>query len=236
VATGLYVLLLLLPLLIVAVADSITLLTRFVRHLNAGRSYYPEDTVQMFARALGPEHAGLWAHRFAARPQDRGRAAADGGDDFLVHTLLDDWIDVRVVARRSAPVARLVIGPFVVIALLVVARSRLFDNWALTPAIAVGVSFYVAVLIGLTLLLKQSAENTRRRALASMQADLRWLAGSGKPRADLVEAFKRLIAQVENESEGAFAPFFDQPLLKAMLVPLGGAGGTQLFDYLLLGR
>ena len=25
-------------------------------------------------------------------------------------------------------------------------------------------------------------------------------------------------------------------LLKAMLVPLGGAGGAQLFDYLLLGR
>ena len=47
---------------------------------------------------------------------------------------------------------------------------------------------------------------------------------------------KRLIAQVENEQRGAFASFFDQPLLKAVLVPLGGAGGTQLFDYLLLGR
>lgn len=236
VATGLYALLFLLPLLIVTVADSITLLYRFVKHLNAGRSYYPDETVQMVSRALGAEHAALWAERFAARPQDRGRTAAQGGDDFVMHTLLDDWIDVRVVARRSAPVARLVIWPFVVLALLVVARSRLFDNWALTPAIAVGVSFYVAVLIGLTLLLKQAAENTRRRALASMQADLRWLAGSGKPRADLVEPFKRLIAQVENETEGAFAPFFDQPLLKAMLVPLGGAGGTQLFDYLLLGR
>ncbi|WP_343625451.1 hypothetical protein [Roseateles puraquae] len=236
VAAGLYALLFLLPLLIVTVADSITLLYRFVKHLNAGRSYYPEATLQNVARALGPEHAALWAERFAARPQDRGRTAAEGGDDFTVHTLLDDWIDVRVVARRSAPVARLVIWPFVVLALLVVARSRLFDNWALTPAIAVGVSFYVAVLIGLTLLLKQAAENTRRRALASMQADLRWLAGSGKPRADLVEPFKRLIVQVENETEGAFASFFDQPLLKAMLVPLGGAGGTQLFDYLLLGR
>lgn len=236
VATGLYALLFLLPLLIVTVADSITLLYRFVTHLNAGRSYYPEATVQMMARALGAEHAALWSERFAARPQDRGRTAAEGGDDFTVHTLLDDWIDVRVVACRSAPVARLVIWPFVVLALLVVARSRLFDNWALTPAIAVGVSFYVAVLIGLTLLLKQAAENTRRRALASMQADLRWLAGSGKPRADLVEPFKRLIAQVEAENVGAFASFFEQPLLKAMLVPLGGAGGTQLFDYLLLGR
>lgn len=231
VTVTLYATMLLLPLLIVAVADATLLLTRFVRHLNAGRSFYPDDTIESFARSLGQEHAGLWSERFNARPEERSRP---GG--FAVHTLLDDWIDVQLVAQRSGPVARLVIGPFIVLALLVVARSRLFDNWALTPAIAVGVSFYVAALIGLTLWLKQSAESTRRRAVASMQADLRWLAGSGKPRADLVEPFKRLIAQVENEQQGAFASFFDQPLLKAMLVPLGGAGGTQLFDYLLLGR
>ncbi|MEO6280255.1 hypothetical protein [Roseateles sp.] len=232
VKATLYVILLMLPLLIVAVADAIVLLVRFVRHLNVGRSFYPDTTIDMFAKGLGEEQQALWAQRFCARPEER----SNGGGGFAMHTLLDDWIDVQVVARRSAPIARLVIGPFVVLALLVVARSRLFDNWALTPAIAVGVSFYVAALIGLTILLKQAAEKTRRRALESMQADLRWLAGSGKPLADLVEPFKRLIAQVENNQHGAFASFFDQPLLKAMLVPLGGAGGTQLFDYLLLGR
>ncbi|WP_457355848.1 hypothetical protein [Roseateles sp. P5_D6] len=232
VSATLYAILLLLPLLIVAVADATVLLVRFVHHMNAGRTFYPESTIEMFAKSLGEEHRALWAQRFSARPEDRSK---DGGG-FAVHTLLDDWIDIQVVARRSTPVARLVIGPFVVLALLVVARSRLFDNWSLTPAIAVGVSFYIAALIGLTLLLKRAAETTRRRALASMQADLRWLAGSGKPLSDLVEPYKRLIASVENEQCGAFASFFDQPLLKAILVPLGGAGGTQLFDYLLLGR
>lgn len=232
VKVTLYAALLLLPLLIVAVADATVLLTRFVRHLNAGRSFYPPETIAQFANALGDEHKALWAQRFCAKPEDRSK----DGSGFAMHTLLDDWIDVQVVARRSTPVARLVIGPFVVLALLVVARSRLFDNWALTPAIAVGVSFYIAVLIGLTVLLKQAAENTRGRALESMQADLRWMAGSGAPLNGLVEPFKRLIAQVENEQHGAFASFFDQPLLKAILVPLGGAGGTQLFDYLLLAR
>lgn len=232
VKATLYVILLLLPLLIVAVADATVLLLRFVRHLNAGRSFYPDATVEMFAKSLGEDHQALWAQRFNARPEERSKS----GGGFTMHTLLDDWIDVQVVARRTAPVARLVIGPFVVLALLVVARSRLFDNWALTPAIAVGVSFYVVALVGLAFMLKQSAEATRRRALESMQADLRWLAGSGKPLSDLVEPFKRLIVQVETNQRGAFAPFFDQPLLKAMLVPLGGAGGTQLFDYLLLGR
>lgn len=232
VRVTLYAALLLLPLLIVAVADAITLLTRFVQHMDAGRSFYPPETVAQFANALGDEHKELWARRFSARPEDR---TADGAG-FTMHTLLDDWIDIQLIARRSAPIARLVIGPFVVLALLVVARSRLFDNWALTPAIAVGVSFYIAVLIGLTLLLKHTAEKRRRRALESMQADLRWLAGSPAPLPSLVEPFKRLITQVENNQKGAFAPFFEQPLLKAILVPLGGAGGTRLFDYLLLGR
>ncbi|MFN3304478.1 MAG: hypothetical protein ACK44A_12240 [Roseateles sp.] len=232
VKATLYVILLLLPLLIVAVGDATVLLVRFIQHLNAGRSLYPEATIGLFARSLGEEHQALWSQRLHARPEERSRE----GSGPAVHTLLDDWIDVQVVARRSAPVARLVIGPFVVLALLVVARSRLFDNWALTPAIAIGVSVYVVALIALTVLLKQAAEATRRRALESMQADLRWLAGSGKPLSDLVEPFKRLIAQVEGNQRGAFAPYFDQPLLKAMLVPLGGAGGTQLFDYLLLGR
>ena len=153
-----------------------------------------------------------------------------------VHCLLDDWLDVQVVARRTAYVSRLVIGPFLVLALLVVARSRLFDNWALTPAIAVAASAYLLWLIVLATLLKLAAENTRKRALASMNADLCWLVGGPADTLVLVEPLKRLIASVENNQTGAFAPLFEQPLLRALLVPLGGAGGAQMFDYLLLAR
>ena len=66
-------------------------------------------------------------------------------------------------------------------------------------------------------------------------ADLRWLMGSQR-HAALVEPFKALIESVKRNQTGAFAGFFEQPLFKALLVPLGGAGGAQLFDYLLLAR
>jgi hypothetical protein len=107
------------------------------------------------------------------------------------HSLLDDWIDVQIVAQRTQ-------------------------------------------LMTLAYVLKRAAEQTRSRALERMNADLRWLSGSfdGK----LVQPFERLVKAVEGERRGAFAPFFEQPLLTAILVPLGGAGGVQLFDYLLLGR
>jgi hypothetical protein len=231
VQATLYAILLLLPLLVAAVADATLLLFSFIRHLNAGRTVYPKRVIRHFAAALGDRDFKAWQFRFQALPADRlartKRASA-------CHCLLDDWLDVQVVARRTELVSGLVIGPFFVLALLVVARSSLFDNWSLTPAIAISACVYLGWLILLAALLKLAAENTRRRALTSMNADLQWLCGQKDAElAQLVEPFKRLIASVEGNQTGAFAGLFDQPLLKALLVPLGGAGGTQLFERLL---
>ena len=229
----LFVCVLLLALLIVAVADATMLACRFIWHLNRARTRYPADTVTPFAQALGPEHVALWTEPMAAEPALRGSSTPDAPAQ--QHTLLDDWIDVQVVARRTELIAPLVIWPFVVLALLVVARSRLFDNWSLNLPIAVAAGACLLWLIVIAMLLKSAAERLRTRALQSMEADLRWLMGSPR-HAALVEPFKSLIEAVKRDHTGAFAGFFDQPLFKALLVPLGGAGGAQLFDYLLLAR
>jgi hypothetical protein len=236
VAWALYATLLLLPLLVVAVADATMLLSRFVWHLNQARTSYSKDTVAAFARGFGPAHLAAWTARIAADPRQRDTVPPDS--TALRHTLLDDWIDVQVVARRSQAVAPLVMWPFVVLALLVVARSRLFDNWSVTLPVAVGAAAYLLWLIVLALILKFGAERARTLALGRMNADLRWLCGlaDDDPRKKLVEPFKDLIAEVRANQTGAFAKTFDQPLFRAILVPLGGVGGAQLFDHLLLGR
>lgn len=231
VKATLYAVLILLPLLIVTVGDGTLLACRLILHLNSGRSFYPEASAIHFARSLGEGQQDQWLRTFAARPADRLLPGPQR------HRLLDDWIDVQLVSARTASIAPMVVGPFAVLALLVVARSRLFDNWAMTPAIAVAASFYLIGLIGIAVMLKYAAEQTRKRALRSMAEDLRWLDGHPDPKMrELVKPFERLIAAVDGNQVGAFAPFFDQPLLKALLVPLGGAGGSQLFDYLLMAR
>jgi hypothetical protein len=118
--------------------------------------------------------------------------------------------------------------------MMVVARSRLIDAWALTVPLALAASVFCIWLIGLAAMLKHVAERARQHALHSMRADLQWLEGSQL--AALKTPFKGLIDSVESNRGGAFAGFFDQPLFTALLVPLGGAGGAQLFDHLLLGR
>lgn len=222
----------LLTALIVVVADATMLTCRFIHCLNRARTSYPRELVGSFSRSLGGEQQELWTERIAADPSQRSPAAAE---KLLRHTLLDDWIDVQVVARLTSPIAPLVIWPAVVVALLVVARSRLFDNWALSLPIAAAGAAYLLWLIVLAALLKNFAEQTRRCAIDRMEADLRWLNGSPR-HAVLREQFESLIASVRKDSNGAFAGFFEQPLFRALLVPLGGAGGAQLIDYFLLAR
>ncbi|HTT10673.1 MAG TPA: hypothetical protein VMG60_07280 [Burkholderiaceae bacterium] len=210
-------------LLVVATADATMLACRFASHLARGRSVYPDHVIERFAAGMGPTLEAAW----------RTRITTAGAN---THTLLDDWIDIQILARRSADIAPLIMLPAIVLAVLVVAHSRLFDNWALTPSVALMFSFYLLWLVTLATVLKLSADRARRDALGRMRADLRWLQGAKDDLAKLAKPMEGLIAGVEAERRGAFADLFDQPLVKAILVPLGGAGGVQLLDYFLLAK
>ena len=231
-ASFIAVALVMLPLLMVAVADSTTLAVRFISLVGRERSRYPAAVIARFAAAQGPQLAPLWRTPIAAQPSDR----VEGVTPPLAraHSLLDDWIDMQVVTRRTEVVSPLVIWPLVAVAMLLLARSRLFDNWSFTLPVALVGAAYLAWTVGLSVWLKVVCERLRDGALRRMHADLQWLAGAGPEMAKLVEPMKRLIAAVNDERRGAFAGLLEQPLFRGLMVPLGGAGGAQIFDYLLL--
>ena len=260
ILTGLIAALAALPALVMAVADATLSTCRLLLALGRGRTVYPPEVVARFAREFGPEHRRRFVEPLAATPGERGHATVDSADDRAgdsagdahaptnptpppaapneppEHSLLDDWIDVQLIARQTQAVAPLIVSPFVVLGLLVAARSRLFDSWAVTWPLALTAALYLLGLVGLAVALKLGAERLRSDALARMRADLLWLTGAGPERAKLVEPMKQLIADVEKNSTGAFAPMLEQPLVAALMVPLGSAGGVQIFDRLLLAR
>jgi hypothetical protein len=49
-----------------------------------------------------------------------------------------------------------------------------------------------------------------------------------------VQQLKLLESQIQQLREGAFAPFWQQPLLKALLLPFAALGSTTLLDYMAL--
>ena len=219
--------------LLVAVADLTILTTHFVAALKRGRTMYSDTTVARFAAELGPQLEAAAKQPVAALPRQRSDDDRPKPDR---NTLLDDWIDARLLAEHTEVVGRFIIFPFILVALLVVARSPLFDNWYLGGAVLAGLIVYALWSISMAAVLNFDAERARKKALLAMEADLRWLGGAQAPFDKLGESYEKLIDQVRNLRQGAFAPFFEKPLVQAILVPLGGAGGVQLIQLLIYAR
>jgi hypothetical protein len=185
---------------------------------------------------LGPELREQATEPVAAYPEQRGQTWDGPKAPPCRNSLLDDWIDARLLAEHTAKVGPLIVFPFILVALVVMARSRIFDNWDIGGAVLAVLVGYVLWSIAMAALLNFGAERARQKALEGMQADLLWLKGAGAGFDKLADRFPTLIDRVTNLRKGAFAPFFQQPLVQAILVPLGGAGGIQLLDLLLYAR
>jgi hypothetical protein len=92
--------------------------------------------------------------RVLAPPGQRGR-----------NSLLDDWIDARLIAEHTAAIGPLIVFPFILLALAVVGRSQLFDNWAIGGDPARYSSATCLWAVAMAAMLNIGAEMTRRKAL-----------------------------------------------------------------------
>lgn len=196
------------------VVDATTLCVGFVTGLRQQAANWPTSTKEAFQRRLG-----------------------------IPSEFLDSWIDLRFIALRTRCVTRLIYFPFIVLSLLLLSRSAAFDDWFMPTSTIVLAAAGAAIAVGCALALRLGAEASRRSALDQIRdALMRAHAGradlvsSTSPAADepTVEQLKLLQARVEGLQEGAFAPFWQQPLLKAVLLPFATLGGSTLLDYMAL--
>lgn len=217
--------------MMVLVADVTVLTWRFITLLKEGRTFYPPSTVRRFAAELGDDvHLRMQAKKpISARLT---RRADEPGNN----SLLDDWIDARLLAQHTAVIGRLIVFPFILLSLIIVARSRFFDNWEVGGFVLVIFAFFVFWAVVMAIVLNHVADVARKLAVERMERDRLWLQGAGNNYKELAAQFPGLIDQVRSLRQGAFAPFFEQPLVQAILVPLGGAGGIQLLDLVMQGR
>jgi hypothetical protein len=146
---------------------------------------------------------------------------------------LEHWVDLVFISKRTKTITALIYLPFVIVALVIVSRSRFFANYA--PSVPEILVMTVALLIvtGSAVALRLSAEASRAKAhrRLSDQIMLARQSQDGEHRAVQLELLSR---RVDELNEGALTPFSQQPLLRAMLLPLGSFGGTALLEYLLL--
>ena len=145
---------------------------------------------------------------------------------------LDDWVTMHFVARRTRTVSRLVYFPFSVISLMILARSSVFDNWNTSTGLLVVITGSVLIVVGCAIALRRAAERLRATAIWRLNNAVLQLDGMGDAGRQTAAQLQAMIGQVRAFHDGAFAPYSQQPLVRALLLPLTSYGGSALVEYL----
>ena len=151
-----------------------------------------------------------------------------------LHTAL-----MRTIGLAAGAMTQMIYYPFTLIFLLIAARHPLFDNFDWPVGLIVFFLFTCTALLGSTLLVRRSADQARKNALGWLGrriAILKWQ-GTGTngvlPRKDeraLARAEWQL-GQIQQVGGAALSEgFLSNPLLRAVLIPIGGTGVLQLID------
>jgi hypothetical protein len=144
--------------------------------------------------------------------------------------LLDDWLDLQVIARQTEAVNRLVYWPFLALLLIVLARFTVFDNWSTQVELIVVMAISFLYLITATAQLRSTAERARTNALRALERKLIKLQDNGAPSQAAAQC-RTLLEQVQKFNRGAFLPFTQQPLMRAILALAGGVSGAAILEY-----
>lgn len=142
---------------------------------------------------------------------------------------LDRWLDVELIARVTEPVQRIVFYPFAVMALLILARSPLFDAWDIPGFLLTLLCIYVALVVAAAWRLRTTAERLRRRAEQEITRDVMDARIAGAQ--ELAAQLQAMLDYLKSLATGAFLPFSQQPLVRAALTVLGSYSGITLLEY-----
>ena len=143
---------------------------------------------------------------------------------------MHDWIDLDFVMQRTRCVASLVYFPFILISLLVISRSTMFANFAPHLGILVTQGISLAFVFASTVMLWLAAttvRDTTRQNLMNRIVSAKARAGEDKGYAEQLEV---LLLRVDQLKEGVFSPIAQQPLVRAVLLPLGSFGWASLIE------
>jgi len=145
--------------------------------------------------------------------------------------IADELITARLVESRTNVSAMFLAGPFIVIVLLMVARSGLleYSGFPLPLFFVIGLTafglFYAYIA-------QRLAAGHVRDVLVDRLLDRATMAAAGE-RTIEQEQCKSAVAEIRAMRRGAFRPWHQDPLWRAIAIPLGGAGGLALLNVFL---
>jgi hypothetical protein len=149
---------------------------------------------------------------------------------------LDEWLDIKFIAAHTKVVGNLIYYPFIILALMIFARSKIFDNWDLPISLVIVFLSAAALNLFGAISLRRAAERSRKNIIekiSQMKITLICLPDSSARQA-MEKQIDLALTQIQEINEGAFRSITNDPALQALLIPFGGWGGVALLENFVL--
>ena len=166
------------------------------------------------------------------------------------------WVRFRLAVEVAAAVNRLIYLPFVVLLLLAPIRSRVFDAWDFSLPYAALLLISLGIGVRCALDLRKQAERLRSHVLTELDHEAEQRENETGPGASAAATgvgareasppsappklqatrLRRLAAEIRAVREGPFRPLSQEPVVRGLLVVLGGTGGITTAEFLFLAR
>jgi hypothetical protein len=193
------------------------------------------DTIRLggrYALLLGSDESTMWRDEIMTHAARRLGLMLAGDNDrgTIERRVISRWLDIRTISTWTRIVSPLIYLPFIVLSILIIARSPLFDNWGAPPALLAVFGISALYAVACALVLRRIAERARSTAIGHL-SDLLIQAKGRSDLAALSTQIEMISRDISSLHEGAFARFTEQPVIRAMLLPLGSSSGLALIHY-----
>jgi len=181
-----------------------------------------------FIKKLGRKEPTIWPQEaYRLIPSLTPQLSALG----ISENAASSYLDVCFIGKLSREAVPLIILPFIVLTLLIIARWGFFANWHWELLVLAVFGIDSAICIYCAVKLRLNAVDAKERAIRQIsRAASEERAAKNAKRADALDTLKELM---EKNMEGAFVPWHQQPFVSALLIPFGGSGGLGLIEYFL---
>jgi hypothetical protein len=141
---------------------------------------------------------------------------------------VDGWLSIKLIARHTEVVDKTIYYPFIALFILLVSRHPVFDNWTWNIPLIVVFTFLAFVAVWAACRLRNSAKRARRIALGRLGKKI------SEARADRdgrrAGQLGMVVDEIKGVQTGAFSHVWDNPVIRAVLIPSGGVGTLAVID------
>jgi hypothetical protein len=148
------------------------------------------------------------------------------GENFCASSQQKEWMNLQFIERHTGVINSFIYAPFLVISLHIVSLSSLFDRWSWIWPLFIVFGLHSLWALICAVALNRTAKQAKNLALDRLRQErMKELKDTGKR-----EQISVVIEAVEKFKKGAFAPLLQQPVIGAVLMPLGGVGTAVLME------